>query len=329
VLAAQSADFERDLRQDLTSTRTEQAAAAQTARTELGATLAQHAQTMQQQLTGMAVTQSEQMKHFTDRLAELTRTNEQRLEAVRATVEQKLEALRADNTQKLDQMRATVDEKLQATLDQRLGASFKQVSDRLEQVHKGLGEMQTLAAGVGDLKRVLTNVKSRGTWGSPARMLLSEVLTPQQYESNVETVPGSKKRVEFAIRFPGRGNDGLPCWLPVDAKFPLDDWQRLQDALSALTCPPPTPRARRSPNLCGCRRRRSASRTSRRHTRPTSRSCSCRPKGLYAEMMARPGFGEQLQRDYRVTLTGPTNFLALLEQPADGLPHAGDRAAVE
>ena len=313
ILAAQGGDFERDMRQDLSNARAEQAAAAKEARTEVGATLAQHAQTMQQQLSGMAGTQNEQLKHFGERLADLTKTSEQRLEAVRATVEQKLDALRADNTQKLDQMRATVDEKLQTTLEQRLGASFKLVSDRLEQVHKGLGEMQTLAIGVGDLKRVLTNVKTRGTWGEvQLGMLLAEVLTPQQYEANVETVPGSGKRVEFAIRFPGRSDDGRPCWLPIDAKFPLDDWQRLQDALE------------RADVAAADAARKSLAEFLRLQAK-TIRDLYVAPplttdfailfvptEGLYAEMMSRPGFAEQLQRDFRVTLTGPTNFLALL-----------------
>jgi DNA recombination protein RmuC len=123
-------------------------------------------------------------------------------------------------------MRATVDEKLQATLEQRLGASFRQVSERLEQVHRGLGEMQSLATGVGDLKRVLTNVKSRGTWGEvQLGALLTDLLQPGQYSQNVATRPGSKERVEYAVKFPGRSDDGAPCWLPIDAKFPLDDWR--------------------------------------------------------------------------------------------------------
>ena len=165
VLNAQNVDLERDLRQDLSIARQEQAAAAQVARDELANGLARFRQAMAQQLTGMSSVQTEQLKQFGDRLATLTASNEQRLEAVRASVAQNLEALRADNTAKLEQMRATVDEKLQATLEQRLGQTFKQVSDRLDQVHRGLGEMQNLAAGVGDLKKVLTNVKSRGGWG--------------------------------------------------------------------------------------------------------------------------------------------------------------------
>ena len=220
------------------------------------------------------------LARFGDQLGQLTQSNERRLEAVRATVEQKLDALRADNTQKLEQMRATVDEKLQTTLEQRLGESFKLVSDRLEQVHKGLGEMQTLAVGVGDLKRVLTNVKTRGTWGEvQLGTLLAEVLTPQQYDANVETVPGSNRarRVRDPVARSRRRRRAVLAagrrQIPARA---TGSGCRMRS--SAPMRPRPTPRARRSPTSCGSRRRRSATPTSRRRTRPTSRSCSCRPK---------------------------------------------------
>jgi len=313
VLAATNADFERDLRQDFANARAEQAAAAQTARTELGATLAQQAQTMQQQLAGMAGTQAEQLKQFGDRLTLLTQTNEQRLEAVRATVEQRLDILRSENAQKLDQMRATVDEKLQTTLDERLGQSFKQVSDRLEQVHKGLGEMQTLAAGVGDLRRVLTNVKSRGGWGEvQLGTLLAELLTPTQYAQNVATRPGSKERVEFAVKFPGRGEDGAPCWLPIDAKFPLEDYQRLQDAIE-------------NADAGAVEASRRAMETFFKAEAKSIRDKYIEPpytldfailfvptEGLYAEAVSRPGLADALQRDFRVMLAGPMNLQAML-----------------
>jgi len=198
-------------------------------------------------------------------------------------------------------------------LNQRLGESFKIVSDRLEQVHRGLGEMQTLATGVGDLKRVLANVKTRGMWGEvQLAALLAEVLTPQQYATNVETVPGSDRRVEFAIRLPGRGEDGIPCWLPVDAKFPLEEWQKLQDALERADLPAAdAARKALSDRLRGEARKIRAAYIAPPFT--TDFAILFVPtEGLYAEMMARPGFAEALQRDYRVTLTGPTNFLALL-----------------
>lgn len=312
VLTATNADFERDLRQDLANARTEQSAAAQAARTELNTILAQHAQMMREQLHGIAGAQNEQMKQVADRVSDLTKSNEQRLEAVRSTVEARLDVLRNENTQKLDQMRATVDEKLQTTLDERLGQSFKQVADRLEQVHKGLGDMQTLAVGVGDLKRVLTNVKRRGTWGEmQLGALLADVLNPGQYGVNVETIPGSGKRVEFAIRMPGPA-DEAPCWIPVDSKFPVEEWERLQDALERA-------------DGDGAETARKALSTFVRQQAKTIRDNYVAPphtsdfaflflptESLYAEMMARGGLAEELQRGYRVTIAGPSNFLALL-----------------
>ena len=268
---------------------------------------------MQQQLAGMAGAQVDQLKHFGDRLAELTKANEQRLEAVRATVEQRLDVLRSENAQKLDQMRATVDEKLQTTLDERLGQSFKQVSERLEQVHKGLGEMQTLASGVGDLKRVLTNVKSRGGWGEvQLGTLLAELLTPTQYAQNVATRPGSKERVEFAVKFPGRGEDGAPCWLPIDAKFPLEDYQRLQDAIE-------------NADVAAVEASRKAMETFFKAEAKSIRDKYIEPphtldfailfvptEGLYAEAVSRPGLADALQREFRVMLAGPMNLQAML-----------------
>ncbi len=313
ALLAQVAHVETDIRQDLAIARSEQATTATGLRTEVAGSIGRMRETMQQQLTDTSGMQLRQLQGFGEQLQALTRSNEIRLEAVRVAVEQRLEALREDNSAKLEQMRATVDEKLQTTLETRLGASFKIVSDRLEQVHKGLGEMQALATGVGDLKRVLANVKTRGTWGEvQLATLLADVLTPQQYATNVITVPGSNQRVEFAIRLPGRGTEGEPCWLPVDAKFPLEEWQRLQDALERADMP-------------GADLARKALADHLRDEARTIRDAYVAPphttdfailfvptEGLYAEMMARPGFAESLQRDFRVTLTGPTNFLALL-----------------
>lgn len=312
-LTAANADFARDLRQELANARSEQGLATQTARIELGATLAQQAQTTHRQLAGMGVVQIEQMKHFGDRLAQLTQASEQRLDAVRLTVEQKLDALRLDNTQKLEQMRETVDEKLQTTLDSRLGESFKQVSERLEQVHKGLGEMQNLATGVGDLKRVLTNIKTRGTWGEvQLENLLEQMLIPSQYEKNVVTRPGRSERVEFAIRLPGRGDGREPFWLPIDAKFPLEDFQRLQDAQDRV-------------DLAGIvlsgkaledRVKKQARDIHEKYVEPphtTDFALLYLPvESLYGEVLRRPGLVDTLQRDYQVTLAGPTTLAAIL-----------------
>ncbi len=313
AVTAQVAHVERDIRQDLANTRAEQGQAATGLRSEVGAAIGRFREATQQQLTDMAGLQQRQLQGFGEQLGKLTLSNEQRLDAVRVSVEQRLDALRVDNAAKLEQMRATVDEKLSATLEQRLGDSFKMVSDRLEQVHRGLGEMQSLAIGVGDLKRVLANVKTRGMWGEvQLATLLAEVLTPQQYATNVETVPHSNQRVEFAIRLPGRGDDGHPCWLPVDAKFPLEEWQRLQDALERADIGA----ADAARKLLADHLRAEAKTIRANYVSPpytTDFAILFVPtEGLYAEMMARPGFAESLQRDHRVTLTGPTNFLALL-----------------
>ena len=313
VLAAKSDDFERDLKLDLSQARAEQATAAQAARQEQAASLSAHAQATGQQLAAMAGSQNEALKHFGERIGQLTQANDQRLDAVRATIEQRLELLRSDNASKLEAMRATVDEKLQATLEQRLGQTFKQVSDRLDQVHRGLGEMQTLAAGVGDLKKVLTNVKSRGGWGEvQLGTLLSEMLTPAQYAQNVATRPGSKERVEFAVRFPGRSEDGAPCWLPIDAKFPLEDYQRLQDALERAD-PAAVEASRKALETFFKAQARSIRDKYVEPPHTTDFAVLFVPtEGLYAEAVSRPGLADALQRECRVMLAGPTNLAALL-----------------
>ena len=313
VLVAQNADFERDLKQDLALARAEQSRAAQAGRAELAATLDRQAEAMTRQLAAMAGAQNAELKSFGARLAQLTQSNELRLEAVRATVEQRLDALRGENAAKLDEMRATVDEKLQATLEQRLGQTFRQVSDRLDQVHKGLGEMQVLAAGVGDLKKVLINVKSRGGWGEvQLGALLAEMLTPAQYAQNVATRPGSRDRVEYAVTFPGRGDDGSPCWLPIDAKFPLEDYERLQGAIEQA-------------DIVAVEASRKALEGFFKAEAKSIRDKYVEPphttdfailfvptEGLYAEAVSRPGLAATLQRDYRVMLAGPMNLAAML-----------------
>ena len=312
-IGARLAEHERDVRTDLAIARNEAAGGATALRQELAELLARQQQGMAREVGTMSALQQDHLKRFGERLAQLTQSSETRLEALRRAVEQRLDVLREENARKLDEMRATVDEKLQATLEQRLGASFKLVSDRLEQVHRGLGEMQTLAAGVGDLKRVLQNVKTRGGWGEvQLATLLAEMLTPQQYEANVMTRPGSNRRVEFAIRLPGRGDDGAPCWLPIDAKFPLDHWQRLQEALERA-------------DLAGADESRQALDACLRAEAKIIRENYVAPphttdfailflptEGLYAEMMSRPGFADTLQRESRVLVTGPMNLAALL-----------------
>jgi DNA recombination protein RmuC len=246
-------------------------------------------------------------------LSTMSQSNEARLKELRDTVEGRLEKIQQDNAQKLEQMRQTVDEKLHATLEQRLGESFKLVSERLEQVHKGLGEMQSLAVGVGDLKRVLTNVKTRGTWGEvQLGSLLEQVLTPDQYEQNVATIPGSRERVEFAIRLPGRDDEGTTVWLPVDAKFPLEDYQRLQDAQERAD----HDEIESAAKALEARLREEARTIREKYVEPphtTDFGMMYLPtEGLYAEVLRRPGLVEAMQRDHRVTIAGPTTLLAIL-----------------
>jgi len=302
LLQAGRADSER-LEREL---RDEVARSGSATRQELGQTLAVFQQTLLAQTGDVARTQNEALRQLSD-------ANERRLLEVRNTVEQRLAALQADNEKKLEQMRATVDEKLHATLEARLGESFKQVADRLEQVHRGLGEMQVLAKDVGSLNRVLTNVKTRGLFGEVQLAgLLEQVFTPEQYASNVETVPGSGARVEFAIRLPGRRDDGAPLWLPIDAKFPREDYERLVDAQERADPVAVEASAKAIEN-----RLRAEARTIREkyiappHT--TDFGIMFVPtEGLYAEALRRPGLMEGLQREHKVVLAGPTTLLATL-----------------
>ena len=292
--------------------RAEAEAGARAAREELSASVDRMNQSVVAQMTSIATVQNGQIDGFSRQLVELSGSNERRFDALRLTVEQQLEKLQQDNASKLELIRATVDEKLHATLEQRLSASFKQVSERLEQVHKGLGEMQTLAAGVGDLKRVLTNVKTRGTWGEvQLGALLEQMMTPAQYQKNVATRPGSNDRVEFALRLPGSDSGG-PVWLPIDAKFPLEDFQRLQEAQDAAD-PVAVEQAAKALEM---RIRLEAKTIREKYIEPpatTDFALLYLPvESLYAEALRRPGLFDLLQRDFRVTLAGPTTLTAIL-----------------
>ncbi|MBU3646739.1 MAG: DNA recombination protein RmuC [Limnohabitans sp.] len=230
------------------------------------------------------------------------------------TLNQQLQQLQKSNADKLDEMRRTVDEKLQTTLEKRLSESFKQVAERLEQVHNGLGQMQKLADGVGSLQRVLTNVKTRGMFGEvQLEALLEQVLTIEQYGKQVETKPRSNQRVDFAIRFPGRGGvDGEPVWLPIDAKFPREDYERLLDAQDRADAVA----AEVAAKALEVRIRTEAKSIAESYLAPphtTDFAILFLPtEGLYAEVLRRPGLMDSLQRDYRVTLAGPTTLLAML-----------------
>ena len=294
----------------------------QSQRSEMGQGLTQFQQIFSTQLSAVASQQNQQIDSFSLQLArfgeqqqarirELTELNERRLGEIRSTLEQKIKDLQTDNSAKLEQMRHTVDERLHATLEQRLGESFKLVSDRLEAVQRGLGEMQSLAQGVGDLKRVLTNVKTRGTWGEvQLDQLLEQILTQDQYAKNVATKPGSRDHVEFALRLPGQNGQGV--WLPIDAKFPVEDYERLLSAHERA-------------DLAGVEEAAKALETRLKTEGRVIRDKYLSPphttefallylptEGLYAEALRRPGLTDFLQREYRVTVAGPTTLTAML-----------------
>ncbi|MBV2208404.1 MAG: DNA recombination protein RmuC [Thermomonas sp.] len=260
--------------------------------------------------------QAEQQQRQTDalgaQLRELTQRNEARIGEMRNTLEQQLKALQDDNAQKLEQMRATVDEKLHATLETRLTESFGNVTQMLAQVHQGLGDMNKLATDVGGLQRLLTNVKSRGIFGEVQLAgLLEQVFAPDQYASNVATLPGSNERVEYAVRFPGSSDDGV-VWLPIDAKFPREDYERLLDAQERADAD----EARAAGDALERRVRDEAKRIRSKYVAPphtTEFAVLFLPtEGLYAEVLRRPGLFEALQREQRITVAGPTTLLALL-----------------
>ena len=312
---------EREVRMQLQAT-------AQATRQEMGQSLAQaHAATVQQ-LDGMRrqietqgqsgrEEQAASLKRFGETmqqtLAGLTESNAARLLEVRATLETKIRELQTDNGARLEEMRKTVDEKLHATLETRLSESFKQVSERLERVHQGLGEMQQLALGVGDLKRVLTNVKTRGTWGEvQLEMLLEQVLTPEQYGKNIETIAGSGARVEFALKLPGHVEGGAPVWMPIDAKFPKEQYERLLDAADRADADGVALAGRELERAV----RGEAKTIAEKYLSPphtTDFAILFLPtEGLYAEVMRRPGLADDLQREQRVSIAGPSTLSALL-----------------
>lgn len=294
------------VREEISRSREEMNSASRSDRDELANSLRAFQESFSTQLHSLL--QSNEI-----RLQSLIQSNEQKLDRMRETVEQKLTSLQDDNSKKIEQMRQTVDEKLHATLEKRLGESFQLVSERLEQVHKGLGEMQTLASGVGDLKKVLTNVKTRGVWGEmQLASLLEQVLTPDQYGANVATKRGSADRVEFAVKLPGHDQADSVVWLPIDAKFPQEDYQRLLEAQETGN----TELAAAALTNLESRIKNEAKQIREKYIDPpntTDFAILFLPvEGLYAEVLRRPGLCEMLQREYRVNITGPTTLAALL-----------------
>jgi DNA recombination protein RmuC len=302
------------IKDEITRNRQETAKNAQQARQELGTTLKYSSDSLQQRMSENVRLQKDQLDSFSQQLMAMTKLNDEKLNAMRKTMADQLQAMQADNTKKLEQMRATVDEKLHSTLEKRLGESFKQVSERLEQVYKGLGEMRSLATGVGDLKKVLTNVKTRGTWGEiRLSHILEQILTPDQYDVNVATKKNSNERVEFAIKLPGQDQDHEKIvWMPIDSKFPQEDYQRLMDAQEAAD----KEQAERSIKNLETRIKAEAKHIKEKYLDPpntTDFGIMFLPvEGLYAEVLRRPGLCDTLQREYRIVVTGPTTLAALL-----------------
>ena len=301
--------LEREVRQAIEGS-------ADRASSQIGARMAQLQDALTAHVTQITGVQAEQLGAYGrathQQLGELSASIQRHLGEVRGTLEMRLQALQQGNETRLEQMRATVEEKLQTTLEGKLGESFRLVSERLEQVHRGLGEMQVLAAGVGDLKRVLGNVKSRGVFGEvQLATLLDQVLLPDQYATNIATRPGSSERVDFAIRLPGRGGDE-PVWLPIDAKFPTEDYERLLAAQERADAAA-TEEAGRALEA----RVRAEARTLReKYVEPphtTDFAVLFLPtEGLFAEVLRRPGLAEALNRERRVVVAGPTTLYAML-----------------
>lgn len=304
---------EKRIKDDLHSIRKDSRELAQEGRVELGNNLNAFGNSLLKRLHESSVMQKGQLEIFSQQLVELTKQNSTKLELIRDTVEQRLTELQKDNNQKLEKMRETVDEKLQSTLEKRLAQSFQSVSERLEQVHKGLGEMQHLAVGVGDLKKVLSNVKTRGTWGEvQLGNLLEQILTKEQYQANVATKKDSKDIVEYAIKLPGKDKHLNHIWLPIDAKFPIEDYQRLLEAEDAND--------RVAIDIANKaiekRLKDEGKKIKTKYIDPpntTDFAILFIPiEGLYAQVLKLPGLVDSIQREYRVMITGPTTITAIL-----------------
>lgn len=304
---------ERGLKDEMSLNRKEIADSEKRLREELVNLFKGFGDSLDKRMSELANVQNKNFEGFSIKLAELIDKNDGKMDKVREVVEKKLESLQKDNSEKLEAMRVTVDEKLHATLEKRFGESFKVVSDRLEAVHKGLGEMQTLALGVGDLKKMLSNVKSRGTWGeAQLGNLIEEILTPEQYEKNVKTKKSSRDNVEFAVKLPGNDDDVKQVWLPIDAKFPLEDYQRLVEAqgqgnlllIEELS------------KSLEMRIKSEAKDIRDKYLDPpytTDFGILFVPiESLYAEVLRRPGLFEQIRREYKVIIAGPTTTQVIL-----------------
>ena len=304
---------ERGLKDEMSLNRKEIADSEKRLREELVNLFKGFGDSLDKRMSELANVQNKNFEGFSIKLAELIDKNDGKMDKVREVVEKKLESLQKDNSEKLEAMRVTVDEKLHATLEKRFGESFKVVSERLEAVHKGLGEMQTLALGVGDLKKMLSNVKSRGTWGeAQLGNLIEEILTPEQYEKNVKTKKASRDNVEFAVKLPGNDDDVKQVWLPIDAKFPLEDYQRLVEAQGQGNLLL-TEELSKSLEM---RVKSEAKDIRDKYLDPpytTDFGILFVPiESLYAEILRKPGLFELIRREYRVIIAGPTTTQVIL-----------------
>jgi len=304
----------REVREELRAAREEDRIAARDQREELAKNLLAATRSLTDSLNNLGRLQQQQLENMTKQLRELDASNRGALDRVRATFDERVRELQQSNEKKLDEMRRTVDEKLHHTLEKRLGESFKLVSDRLEAVHKGLGEMQGLATGVGDLKRVLTNVKLRGTWAEvQLGAILEQVLTADQYEKNVNVKPHTSERVEFAVRLPGPKDDpDARVYLPIDSKFPQEDYARLQDAAEqadSVAVQAATDGLMRAV-------RTAAKEISEKYVDPPHTTdfaiMFLATEGLYAEVLRQPALIEELQHSHRIVVAGPTTLVAIL-----------------
>ena len=305
--------LESAVKDEISRNRTEANENGKSTREEISRSFKSFRDSTDNRMAEFSSTKSTNFESFSKKLSELTEKNEAKMEHIRLTVEGKLENIQKDNSEKLEKMRQTVEEKLENTLETRLGEKFKLVNDRLEQVYKGLGEMQTLASGVGDLKKVLTNVKTRGTWGEvQLGNLLEQLLIPDQYATNICTKKGSSERVEFAIKIPGKDDHIKTIWLPIDAKFPLEDYQKLVEAQENAD----PVAAEALGKALEARIKSEAKDIKEKYLDPpytTDFGILYLPvEGLFAEVVRRMGLFEFLQNTYRVTVTGPTTISALL-----------------
>jgi DNA recombination protein RmuC len=315
VLAVKSArSAGREVRDELRMSREEARTAGRELREEVAGGSKATNEVLAQTLEGMGKFQQAQLEGMTKQLKDLTDSNQSALDRVRSTFDARVKELQEGNEKKLEEMRKTVDEKLHETLEKRLGESFKLVSDRLEAVHKGLGEMQHLATGVGDLKRVLVNVKARGTWAEvQLGAILEQILTPEQFGKNVRVKPDSLESVEYAVRLPGPKDEPEACvWLPIDSKFPQEDYLRLQEAADKAD-----PGAIQAAADDLARTVRTAAKDihdkyiSPPHTTDFG-IMFLATEGLYAEVLRQPVLIEDLQHRYRVVVAGPTTLAAIL-----------------